>query len=437
MACTLTITGVAGVTTGGVLTSIVVNGQSVDCTSVNVQIQCGDGQPQTQAGVAVDTSTTPWTWTTTFENVPESCVCSKGIDVTVECAGAGETCKGSFSAALKCMPGGGGPCPTISVAGISIGDCNADGTSLVQVSYQLNGTNYSAHLVDSNNNTLGIPLSNVSGVHTLSGQGNYTGTETFTVVVTQPADCAGESLPIMLPSCTPCPNVHFLPSLNEDPNSPGNYTVAMTVMLSSTGAFEAQLWEGTTELDSTPGLVTGSYNLQSPVESLPPNTSRTYEVKIISPADCGDDEQTITTPGTKSGGGGGGGGFCGGLMWTALGLLAIGSVLTVIGFCSGNVALEVAGPSTFLAGLALLVLWMLLCGSTPGGCATLRTINCAVKLELAYGWIIALLLTLLDGPTCGLAAAAAWGSWGVVLVIIEQVQMDRNCPQPTSCSIQP
>jgi hypothetical protein len=61
MACTLTITGVAGLTIAGTLTSIVVTGESANCTSVTVRIQCSDGQPKTLTNVAVDTSTTPWT----------------------------------------------------------------------------------------------------------------------------------------------------------------------------------------------------------------------------------------------------------------------------------------------------------------------------------------------------------------------------------------
>lgn len=299
MACTLTITGVAGMTTGGTLTSIVVTGQSTNCKSVSVQIQCSDGQPQTMANVAVDTTTTPWTWTATFQNIPASCVCSKGIVVVAQCDEQGETCTTTFKAALKCMPSGGGACPSITVAGVTVGDCNPDGTRQVQISYQLNGTNYSAHLVDSNNNTIGVPLSNVSGVHILMGQGNYTGTETFTVVVTQPGGCAGDSLPIGIPDCAMCPNVTFVQTINPDPNSPGNYTSSVTAMLSSTSAYDAQLWEGTTELDSTPGLVAGSYNLQSPTESLPANTSRTYEVKIISPANCGVEQSVVTAPGSK------------------------------------------------------------------------------------------------------------------------------------------
>jgi hypothetical protein len=441
MACTLAITGVAGMTTGGTLTSIVVSGQATNCKTVTVRIQCGDGQPQTLTNVAVDTATTPWTWTATFQDVPESCICSKGIDVTAQCSQKGQTCQATFNAALKCMPGGGGggACPSITVAGVSVGDCNPDGTRQVQITYQLNGTNYSAHLVDSNNNTIGVPLSNVSGVNILSAQGNYTGTETFTVVVTQPANCAGDSLPIGIADCDVCPNVTFVQTLNPDPNSPGNYTVAVTAMLSSTSSYDAELWEGSTEWDSTPGSVVGSYNLQSPTESLPANTSRTYEVKIISPVGCSDDQLVVTAPGTKGGGGGGGGGGfgCDALLWTALGLIATGLVLGVIAICTGNVGLGIGAGITLAVGLALLAIWAWLCGRLPGGCGTLRTANCMVKWIIAYGWIIALLLGLLHGWACGVAAAAAWGSWGLVLVVIEQVQTRKNCPQPTSCSVLP
>lgn len=437
MACTLTITGVAGMTTGGTLTSIVVSGESTNCTSVNVRIQCSDGQPQTLTNVAVDTATTPWTWTATFDNVPESCVCSKGIDVTAQCGQKGQSCQATSSAVLKCMPGGGGgACPSITGSSASIGsDCNPDGTRQVQISFQLNGTNYSAHLVDSNNVTIGA-LSNVSGPQTLSGQGNYTGTETFSVFVTQPADCAGFSSTVGIPECDECPNIHWVPSINPDPNSPGNYTAAMTVMLDSTSPYDAELWEGSTEWASTPGPVVGPYNLQSGTESLPANTSRTYEVKIISPAGCGADTQTISAPGTKGGNGGGSPG-CDGLLWAALGLIATGVVLGVIAVCTLNLWLGIVAASTLALGWALLGLWAWLCSRFPGGCGTLRTVNCIVKGIIAYGWIIALLLGLLHGWVCGAAAAAAWGNWGLVLVVIEQVQMAKNCPQPTSCSVLP
>jgi hypothetical protein len=391
--------------------------------------------------VTVDTSTTPWTWTATFPSVPESCVCTKGIDVVAQCAEMGESCKATFSGALKCMPGGGGGgCPSITVVGLSVGDCNLDGTSQVQITYQLNGTNYSAHLVDSNGNTIGVALSNVSGVHTLSAQGNYTGTETFTVVVTQPGGCAGDSFSVTLPECNVCPDVTFVQTINPDPNSPGNYTSAVTAMLNSTSAYEAQLWEGANEWDSTLGSVTGAYNLQSPTEPLPANTSLTYEVRIISPAGCGEPQLVVTAPGATGGGGGGGGGGgfgCDALLWAALGLIATGLVLGVIAICTGNLGLGIGAGVTLAAGIALLAIWALICSRFPGGCGTLRTVNCLLKWIIAYGWIIALLIGLLHGWACGVAAAAAWGSWGLVLVVIEQVQSDKNCPEPRSCSVLP
>ncbi len=339
MECTLTITGVTGITTGGTLTSIVVAGESTNCTSVNVQIQS-----QPQPTVQVDTSTSPWTWTVTSQTVPEGCACGKEISVAAECDQKGESCKTSVSEVLNCIP-----------------------------------------------------------------------VET-------------------------CPNVTFMPTINPVPNSPGNYTVTVTATLNSSSAYTAELVEGAIILDGPISPLPGvPGNLVSLPESLPANTSRTYEVVIISPTSCPPSQLVVTAPGSGGGNGGnGGGGFCNTLLWTALTLIATGVVLGVIAVCTGNVVLGIAaGGGTLALGMIILLLWAHLCGRLPGGCETLRTANCMVSWIIAYGWIIVVLLGFLQGGWCGVSAFVGWGNWALVKQVIEQVQLQKNCPAPWTCSVLP
>ena len=302
MACTLTITGVTGITTGGTLTSIVVTGQATNCNSVTVQIECGTGQPQKLTNVPVDTST--GTWTATFQAVPESCVCSKLIRVVALCDDQLQSCHATFNKELECVEGGGQVCPSIVSVLLSPGDCNPDGTRTVQITCQLDSTSsYSAHLVDSSNNTIGVPLSNVSGPQTLSGGGNYAGTETFRVIVTQPTGCPA-SIPfsVQIPACLTCPSVTIVPTISPVPNSP-DFTVVVTATLDSPSPYTAELREGANTLDSLPIPAAGTRTMVSPSESLPANTSRTYDVVITSPTTCGITTLMVPAPGNDTGNG--------------------------------------------------------------------------------------------------------------------------------------
>lgn len=435
MACTLTIAGVTGITTNGTLTSIVATGEATNCTSVIVEIECGTAQPQRQS-VAVDTSTSPGTWTVTFQAAPTSCVCTKPIKVTAKCDDQSEACIAELTSELECVEGGGGQvCPSISLIGLSASDCNPDGTRAIQITYQLNSaSHYSAHLVDSNNNTIGAPLSNVVGPQTLSGGGNYAGTETFRVIVTQPAGCPG-STPFsdQIPVCLTCPSVMFTSSIG---GSQGSYTVTVTATVSSPTAFTANLMEGTNTLASGSGGP-ASLVLVSPTESLPDNSSKTFEVVVTSPTTCGPAQLVVNAPSTQPPDGGGGGGYCDYLLWTAFGLIATGIVLTVIGVCTGNVALEAIGATALAVGLIILAVWYWLCGSVPGGCGTLYSIRCAVKFMVVYGWIIGLVLGWLHNWLCGGAALVGWGIWGLVYALLGDAQNNKHCPQPHECSTLP
>jgi hypothetical protein len=265
------------------------------------------------------------------------------------------------------------------------------------------------------------------------------------ITVTAECDEQGESCktafsgPLTCITDDTCPNITFLQTISPVPNSPGNYMVTVTATLSSSSAYAAELIQGADILETINRPNGGYGNMTSPLESLPANTSRTYEVVITSPATCGSTQLMVTAPGSGGGNGGnGGGGFCNALLWTALALFATGSVLGVIAVCTGQPVSVLGGVAagTLALGLIILTLWARLCGRLPGGCETLRTANCIVTWIQGYGWIIALLL-LLDGAWCGAAAGLDWVGWGYVLFVIGQVQLLKNCPAPLTCSVLP
>ena len=337
------------------------------------------------------------------------------------------------------MRGGGwSSLPLISLIGLFAGDCNPDGTRAIQITYQLDSpSTYSAHLVDSNNNTIATPPG-VMGQQHLSGGGNYAGTETFRVIVTQPTGCPG-STPFsdQIPACLTCPSVTIVSNISPVPNSP-DFTVTVTATLDSPTPYNAELREGANTLDQIMMPLGGQGTLASALpESLPANTSRTYEVVITSPTTCGITTLVVPAPGNHTGNGQGQGDYCNYLLWTAFTLIATGIVLTVIGVCTGIVALEVTGALSLAVGLIILAVWYGLCGRLPGGCGTLYTVRCIVKFIVVYSWIIGLLLGWLHNWTCGVAALVGWGIWGAVYALLGDAQDHKHCPEPHECSTLP
>jgi hypothetical protein len=124
MACSLTITSVAGVGVPGGTPSIIrVSGTAVDCTAVSVLVYCRGTPFAGSATVAADGA-----WSAELP-VPSGsgCQCGGNIVVQAVCT-ADPSCGTSVSGSIECTPGGG--CPRVTVD-VSTGGCNADGSRSV------------------------------------------------------------------------------------------------------------------------------------------------------------------------------------------------------------------------------------------------------------------------------------------------------------------
>jgi hypothetical protein len=290
MACTLTVDDVTGFTTGGALTTIVVSGTAVNCKSVTVEITCNT-EHDLLTGVPVDTSISPGEWTATFTPVPETCRCSGKIEVSVKCDDGAEFCSADDAFELKCEPED-GECPSISLTGIDIGVCNPDGTRTFTITADLNSpSSYSAELRDSLATLLGTVSG--SGMLTLSGSGDYAGSETFNIVVTSPMGCPGMTLPLTGPPCLTCPDInlnHEIGGCDDD----GNRIVTLTATLNSTDPYTAELRDAIdTVLDSVSGTGT---QILSHTETIAGATSKFFKVIVTSPVTCGIVETEIDVP---------------------------------------------------------------------------------------------------------------------------------------------
>ena len=196
MACNLTITSVTGIGAVGTPpqpTAIRVTGTAIDCATINLVLRCASFDPGFPfSGTA--TVASDGTWTVDVVHTTGQCVCGNTIDVEATCA-SDPTCTAVFGGSLSCN---GEPCPTVTLTGLNVGDCNPDGTRTVTVSYGVTGVSaLSAELRDSTPTV----LDTISGPGPLSGSGNYSGTVTFSVVVTSPPGCGGVTTPVSVPSC--------------------------------------------------------------------------------------------------------------------------------------------------------------------------------------------------------------------------------------------
>jgi hypothetical protein len=117
---------------------------------------------------------------------------------------------------------------------------------------------------------------------------------------------------------------------------------------------------------------------------------------------------------------------CAGLLIAAIVVLAVGTVVLVIGVCSSVFWLEIIGGVLAVAGLILLAIWALVCASvTP--CALIRQIHCVIAEVVKWGWLIAVFATWTKGLDCGFAAAAAWGGWGSIYAWLGTIMRAAGC----------
>ncbi|WP_373050423.1 hypothetical protein [Thalassovita aquimarina] len=294
MACSITINPPIGSSTGGVLDKIKVSGTAEGCRSVSVTIFC-QNQSKTKSGIPVDTGVTPNAWEFEFDPALDTCACGSRIDLVVKCDDGEGNCDNKAEFNLDCPPTV-GMCPTVQWTGISIGDCNANGTSTVNISAQLNSAGaYSADLKDSG----GTVLDTVAGpgAQTLSVVGDYSGSETFTVEVTSPANCPGISIPLSFPSCQPCPDTissdYEIGPCDEDGNR--ELTVTATLTPASGDPYAAELRDAVGNVLAQQSG-TGTLVLTH-TQMAPGGSSVVFKVVVTDPAHCNTDHEiTIDIP---------------------------------------------------------------------------------------------------------------------------------------------
>jgi hypothetical protein len=125
------------------------------------------------------------------------------------------------------------------------------------------------------------------GTQTLPGSRNYTGTVTFSVVITSPAGCPGITLPVTLPDCFVCPSITWDPPVKSATcDAALNRSVMVTAHATSPSpsSFTAALRNAGTTLDTKTG--SGSLTL-SGMGSYPGGSMQTFEVVITSDSTCG------------------------------------------------------------------------------------------------------------------------------------------------------
>lgn len=293
MACSISITSVTGNGSPTTTTVTVTGTLSGDCEpiifdpasafNVRIIVDCG-GAPVTATAL----SNAAGAWSVT---VPIACPCGGNIRVTATCATNPE-CQDSRSLLLPCEEPPPGLCPTVQFTGLSIGNCNPDGTRSVSISALVtpNGS-CAAELHD------GTPpaLDSDSGSlpFTLTGSGNYSGTVTFSVVVTSPAGCSPTTFPLGVPACLICPDVVIDYDIG-DCDVGGTRLVTVTADITSTSTCSAELHE---PLGTIRNTGSGSSFQLSFTGLYPGGTSPTFAVVITNPTTCGTDQVTIDVPG--------------------------------------------------------------------------------------------------------------------------------------------
>lgn len=334
MACTITISSATGtVSPAGTLSQIVVSGLASNCSQVDVSITCPPSPAQTMT-VPVSGGS----WSATFTNLPPTCKCTGSITIRVTCSDHMESCSALTTLQIDCPPPA-AECPQFTAINWLIGDCQADGSSPVTFTCGLFATGtYTAEL-QANGSTIAIVSG--PGATTLTGSGNFTGSVTFVVVITNPTGCT--SLPpitVTLPTCPKCPDVTLGFTYSMDCDANGNRSVTVTASVVATSPTTAELLNPAgAVVDSVSG--TGTLNMTD-TATYPAGSTQLYTVQIISQGNCGIDQLSIQLPACAqtSGGNGDGTPFC--PCCIALILVVIAYYLTwAFGFYTGDLVVPV------------------------------------------------------------------------------------------------
>ena len=191
-------------------------------------------------------------------------------------------------------------------------------------------------------------------------------------------------------------------------------------------AYEWDFGDGDSDIGAgTPGVVDHLYSSAPTTEPFlrivadEPCQEEIYEVPLSefnSFKPCGDDDKN----------GGGDSGFCAGLLITAISLIVLGGITTVVGVCFGIPPATVVGAVTAAVGLVLFGIWALFCRKFTS-CGVLETIRCWLNRLSLLAFIVAIILAITVGITCGLTSAANSAAWGGLAAIISDIMVNKKC----------
>lgn len=210
-----------------------------------------------------------------------------------------------------------------------------------------------------------------------------------------------------------------LADLNQPCLSPDTYTLEVTAPLGPGWDFE---WVINGTVDT--GTTAPEYEID-----LGAGEDVTVEVIADGPG-CPPQSAEIELEGCGSGNGGNGngGGFfgCAELLVTAISLLIVGAILTVVGVCTGSAPLIVAGGAVFGVGVLLFALWAFFCQAFTS-CGVLENLRCLLNWLAALAAALGILLLFLQDPACGIAALIASGSWAGAAGLLTDIMVQKGC----------
>ncbi|GEM_PF-4861990 len=307
MACSIGITDVQGILTGGKLTGLTVNGTATvgGCKTVSVQIGCGDALTETLTATVASSGQ----WTKDFPApgaaLPACAECGAepGILVKASCTTGGCTvAEGTF--VVNCPPA----CPTITITGQTIGPCWPGGFVTIATTIQVSGGNSFSALAQYNGSTYATITAN--GTYTVTGKFLTPGPVTFSVQVTStgspPLTCANlVSFPETLDLCPPCPSSNLTPTVGQC-DSNGNVSVSVTAVVTGSAPFSVQFSDafGHVQTGGTTSSTGGTVNLVLGPYSYAGGSAQQFTVTTNTPAGCGDESITVNLPSCPTSNGG-------------------------------------------------------------------------------------------------------------------------------------
>jgi hypothetical protein len=199
-----------------------------------------------------------------------------------------------------------------------------------------------------------------------------------------------------------------------DPGAPGNQITTAT--------------PNATHSYAAPGIYVVAVTVRSSDPNCPPNGSARFAASITVNA-C-----TSTPPPPPGGGGGGGGSVlgCAILLLISMVLMLAGTVVGIVGACVGNPYVIIAGVAILVVGLILFIFWALFCAGTTA-CSLMRVVHCvlftlvAVVLPLLTVILAILAFFGITSIPCAVSALVSWGYWGAMYAWLGFIMRRVGC----------